>query len=82
MKKFFGIIGSPVKHSLSPVLHNYWFEKYNIDVKNQQLKESLNGLVDNELFHTLKWNCGNCNVYNRKMFDTETWRTYLQEFNE
>ena len=31
MKKFFGIIGSPVKHSLSPVLHNYWFEKYNID---------------------------------------------------
>ena len=31
MKKFFGIIGSPIKHSLSPVLHNYWFEKYNID---------------------------------------------------
>lgn len=60
----------------------YYVEKYNIDVKNQQLKESLNGLVDNELFHTLKWNCGNCNVYNRKMFDTETWRTYLQEFND
>ena len=31
MKKSFGIIGSPVNHSLSPVLHNYWFEKYNID---------------------------------------------------
>ena len=31
MKKFFGIIGNPVKHSLSPVLHNYWFKKYNID---------------------------------------------------
>tara|TARA_B100001121_G_scaffold305442_1_gene322827 strand:+ start:624 stop:1445 length:822 start_codon:yes stop_codon:yes gene_type:complete len=31
MKKFFGIIGNPIKHSLSPVLHNYWFEKYNID---------------------------------------------------
>ncbi|MDB9792971.1 shikimate dehydrogenase [Pelagibacteraceae bacterium] len=31
MKKFFGIIGNPIKHSLSPLLHNYWFEKYNIN---------------------------------------------------
>jgi len=31
MTKKFGIIGSPIKHSLSPVLHNYWFEKYKID---------------------------------------------------
>ena len=31
MKKFFGIIGNPIKHSLSPVLHNYWFKKYDID---------------------------------------------------
>ena len=31
MKKFFGIIGNPIKHSLSPTLHKYWFEKYNID---------------------------------------------------
>ena len=31
MKKFFGIIGNPIKHSLSPVLHKYWFDKYNID---------------------------------------------------
>jgi shikimate dehydrogenase len=31
MTKKFGIIGSPIKHSLSPVLHNYWFEKYGID---------------------------------------------------
>ena len=29
-KKLFGIIGKPISHSLSPVLHNYWFEKYNI----------------------------------------------------
>ena len=33
MKKKFGIIGDPIKHSLSPVLHNYWFEKYNINAK-------------------------------------------------
>ena len=30
MKKKFGIIGNPIKHSLSPVLHEYWFKKYNI----------------------------------------------------
>ena len=31
MTKKFGIIGNPIKHSLSPVLHNYWFKKYKID---------------------------------------------------
>ena len=33
MTKKFGIIGNPIKHSLSPVLHNYWFKKYNIDAE-------------------------------------------------
>ena len=31
MKKNFGIIGNPIRHSLSPVLHNYWFNKYGLD---------------------------------------------------
>ena len=31
MKKKFGIIGNPIKHSLSPVLHKYWFKKYDIN---------------------------------------------------
>ena len=31
MIKQFGIIGNPIKHSLSPILHNYWLKKYNID---------------------------------------------------
>ena len=31
MTKKYGIIGNPIKHSLSPTLHNYWFEKYKID---------------------------------------------------
>ena len=31
MRKKFGIIGKPIKHSLSPVLHKYWFKKYNIN---------------------------------------------------
>ena len=33
MKKKFGIIGNPIKHSLSPVLHEYWFKKYNINAE-------------------------------------------------
>ena len=33
MTKEFGIIGNPINHSLSPILHNYWFEKYKIDAK-------------------------------------------------
>ena len=31
MKKNFGIIGNPIKHTLSPFLHNYWFKKYNLE---------------------------------------------------
>tara|TARA_X000001036_G_scaffold100522_1_gene93826 strand:- start:350 stop:1174 length:825 start_codon:yes stop_codon:yes gene_type:complete len=30
-KKSFAIIGDPISHSLSPILHNYWFKKYNIE---------------------------------------------------
>ena len=32
-KKSFAIIGDPVAHSLSPVLHNYWFKKYEIEAE-------------------------------------------------
>ena len=40
MKKKFGIIGNPIKHSLSPVLHEYWFKKYNIDADYSIIKAS------------------------------------------
>ena len=33
MKKKYAIIGSPLSHSLSPFLHNYWFKKYNLDAE-------------------------------------------------
>ena len=56
MKKKFGIIGNPIKHSLSPVLHNYWFEKYGIDanysiieVNEENLKNIIKKIRDKEL---------------------------------
>ena len=30
MKKFL-VIGNPIQHSLSPLIHNYWIKKSNID---------------------------------------------------
>ena len=41
MKKYL-VIGNPIEHSLSPKLHNYWFEKNNINAiyNKKQIKES------------------------------------------
>ena len=41
-KLIFGIIGNPVSHSLSPILHNYWFKKYNLsaEYKLYQIREN------------------------------------------
>tara|TARA_Y100000591_G_C21844667_1_gene707934 strand:+ start:1306 stop:2127 length:822 start_codon:yes stop_codon:yes gene_type:complete len=57
MIKKFGIIGNPIKHSLSPVLHNYWFEKYEIDasysiieVNNDNLKSVVNKIKNKVLW--------------------------------
>ena len=30
IEKKFGIIGKPLSHSLSPILHNFWYKKYKI----------------------------------------------------
>ena len=56
MTKKFGIIGNPINHSLSPILHNYWFEKYKIDaeysiidIKENELAKIVNKLKDKEL---------------------------------
>ena len=49
MKKNFGIIGKPIKHSLSPVLHNYWFEKYEIEANYSLIdtnENELSSIVD------------------------------------
>tara|TARA_X000000950_G_scaffold201998_1_gene243200 strand:+ start:444 stop:1262 length:819 start_codon:yes stop_codon:yes gene_type:complete len=56
MKKIFGIIGNPIKHSLSPVLHNYWFDKYGVDAsysiieaKDENLKDIVKKIRNREL---------------------------------
>ena len=49
MTKNFGIIGNPIKHSLSPVLHNYWFQKYKIDANYSTIQ-----IYDNELSEIVK----------------------------
>lgn len=55
-KKSFGIIGNPVTHSLSPVLHNYWFKKYNIEatyslfnIKEQEIEPVIKKIKNKEL---------------------------------
>ena len=36
-RKNFLVIGNPIKHSLSPFLHNYWFHKNNINCEYKKL---------------------------------------------
>ena len=57
MTKKFAIIGRPIKHSLSPILHNYWFEKYNIDakysiidIKDDDLTDVVNKVKNKDLY--------------------------------
>lgn len=56
MKKKYGIIGNPIKHSLSPILHNYWFKKYKIDanysiieIENNELPKIIKRIKDKDL---------------------------------
>ena len=37
-KKKFLVIGNPIKHSLSPQLHKYWFGKNKINAEYKKLK--------------------------------------------
>ena len=43
MKKYL-VIGNPIEHSLSPVLHNYWIKKHNLEAIYEKQK-----LDDHEL---------------------------------
>lgn len=51
MKKWFAVIGNPIGHSLSPFMHDSWFQEQNIDatyipiqVEEGELEEAVNAL--------------------------------------
>jgi shikimate dehydrogenase len=55
-KKKYGIIGKPLSHSLSPLLHNFWFKKYNIsssykliEIEKNKIGEIINKIKRKEL---------------------------------
>ncbi len=45
MKKYF-VIGNPINHSLSPLLHNYWIKKNNINAEYFKKELNLNNLEE------------------------------------
>jgi len=45
-KKLYTIIGNPITHSLSPILHNYWFKKYKIEANYSLLSVEEKNLED------------------------------------
>ncbi len=45
MRKYI-VIGNPIEHSLSPKLHNYWFEKNNIDANYSKRKIDKNEIQE------------------------------------
>ena len=56
-----GVIGNPIKHSLSPILHNHWFKKYKIDadyslldVKDNNLENIVSELENRNLSKVAK----------------------------
>jgi len=67
-----------------------YVEKYNVDVKHEGLKQFLlegeNDTIDgrrcNRSFHSMKQMSGNCSIYNRAIFKTDSWKNYLKEFND
>tara|TARA_X000001036_G_scaffold433718_1_gene471832 strand:+ start:229 stop:1050 length:822 start_codon:yes stop_codon:yes gene_type:complete len=55
-EKSYAIIGNPVSHSLSPILHNYWFKKYKIranysqqNLEEKDLEQIVNKIRNKEL---------------------------------
>ena len=55
MKKYL-VIGNPIEHSLSPKLHNYWFEKNNINanydrkkIDKSEIQDTINEIKNNKL---------------------------------
>ena len=71
-----GLLGSPIAHSISPLMHNFSFQYLGIDctylafdINEQTLKEAVNGLPDFDV--AMFWECrGRENLYTVKKFIT------------
>tara|TARA_B100001057_G_scaffold499589_1_gene610870 strand:+ start:567 stop:1358 length:792 start_codon:yes stop_codon:yes gene_type:complete len=60
MKKYF-VIGNPINHSLSPLLHNYWIKKHDIKAVYEKIQINLNDL-ENIVFQIKKNQIQGANV--------------------
>ena len=60
MKKYL-VIGSPIKHSLSPKLHNYWLRLNKIDAKYEKIKLEVHE-IDNFIEDIKQQKINGCNV--------------------
>ena len=61
MKKNFLVIGNPIDHSLSPMLHNYWIKKYKIDAVYEK-KLLNNNEIEGLIFNIREENLHGINV--------------------
>ena len=67
-----------------------YVNKYKVTIKNSKLKsyldegehDKVDGRKCNKNFHSMKFLCGNFNIYDRKMFETKEWEQFLNEFND
>ena len=60
MKKYL-VIGNPIQHSLSPLIHNYWLKKYNINATYNK-EELKNGDLRNLILRVKKKEIHGINV--------------------
>ena len=55
MKKFF-VVGNPIKHSLSPEIHNYWIKQYNLNCQYDKIEASpddLKNIINKDVINKL-----------------------------
>ena len=52
MKSKLFVIGKPIKHSRSPIIHNFWIEKYSLNASYSKLevdKTEIKDLIQQEM---------------------------------
>ena len=72
---------SYTQYNLSNWIKNY-VEKNNLKILDNHLREALKGEINNDLFNSLNWSCGNCNIYKKEMFKSKNWKNFNREFNK